>query len=88
MLGFILAKLASPLTKFTVGALCVVVLFGAIYLKGRTDGRSALLQQLAADQIEIYQDGRKIDDKVFSADDPALCALLGGCVMSNDTDGN
>lgn len=79
-MGAFLSLLLSPAGKAIGALLAVSIVLGAVYLKGRSDGRYALLAQLAADRIEIYQDGKKIDDEVFGADDPALCALLGGCL--------
>lgn len=52
---------------------------GAVYFKGRHDGREAILAKLKDERIEILLDGREIDDEVLAADDSGLCALLGGC---------
>lgn len=70
-----------PTLYVAVGAIAVagLALSGA-YLKGRGDGRAALVAQLQADRIILMKDGRKIDDQVATADDPVLCALLGGCL--------
>jgi hypothetical protein len=53
---------------------------GAIYLKGRADGRATVLEGMAAGRITILKDGRAIDEEVFKASDPVLCGLLGGCL--------
>ncbi len=81
-------KFTSPLVKGIAILAIAGIALGGTYIKGRFDGRHALLQQLAADRIKIYQDGRKIDDEVFGADDPALCALLGGCGVPDDAESN
>lgn len=68
--------------KLAAGGLALVLAAtaaGGLYLKGRADGRAAVLARLQADRITILKDGREIDDEVLGADDDALCALLGGC---------
>lgn len=47
-------------------------------------GKSAVLDRLKDDKITILKDGRKIDNEVLNADDPGLCALLGGCELPDD----
>lgn len=47
-------------------------------------GKSAVLTKLQNDRITVLQDGRKIDEKVLSADDAGLCELLGGCGLPDD----
>lgn len=76
-----LAKLAvSPAGKVLGVLLLAGFIAGAIYIKGRHDGRDGLLQKLAADRVTILKDGKAIDHEVLSADDDALCSLLGGCL--------
>ena len=77
-----------PTPYVVIGALVAagLALSGA-YLKGRGDGRGALVAQLQADRITLMKDGRKIDDEVAAADDPVLCALLGGC-LPDDAEGD
>lgn len=53
--------------------------FGGVYIKGRSDGRSAILNSLQDQRIIILKDGRRIDNKVMGSDSEQLCELLGGC---------
>ena len=76
-----LGLLLSPAGKAVGGILAVLAVAGAIYVKGRVDGRGGLLDDLAADRITILKDGKEIDDEVLAADDAVLCALLGGCEL-------
>ncbi|ESY10492.1 MULTISPECIES: hypothetical protein [unclassified Mesorhizobium] len=71
----------TPLGRVVLLALLVAVLVAAAYLYGRHDGRAALAAELAGDRITILRDGKAIDNEVLAADDPALCALLGGCLQ-------
>ena len=57
----------------------VIVLIGGSYMAGRSDGRESLLKKLAADRVVLLQDGKRIDETVYKADDAALCILIGGC---------
>ncbi|ESZ40072.1 hypothetical protein [Mesorhizobium sp. L2C066B000] len=71
----------TPLGRVILLALLVAVLVAGSYLYGRRDGRAALAAELAGDRITILKDGKAIDNEVLAADDPALCALLGGCLQ-------
>jgi hypothetical protein len=65
---------------FRIGAaLAVVAVLAGIYVKGRSDGRSALQAKLAADRIKIIQDGQEITNEIINSSDEQLCAILGGC---------
>lgn len=75
-----LAFMLSPAGRTVAGLALALALLGAAYLKGRSDGRQSILDRLAAAQVEIFKDGRRIDEKVLGADDAALCELLGGCL--------
>lgn len=69
MRGYIIAASLGALLAAIVGA----------YVTGRSHGREAILAKLKDERIEILLDGKEIDDEVLTADDDALCALLGGC---------
>ncbi len=75
-----IALLSSPLARALAGVGLVLAVSGGLYLKGRHDGRQAVYQALAEDRVKILKDGREIDAEVLSADDDALCRLLGGCL--------
>lgn len=72
---------ATPAGRIALAMLLAALLMAAAYLYGRHDGRAALAAELAADRITILKDGKAIDNEVLAADDPALCALLGGCLQ-------
>jgi hypothetical protein len=76
--------LLSPAGKAVGGILAVLAVSGAIYAKGRLDGRASVLSGLADDRITILKDGKEIDDEVLAADDDLLCALLGGCGLPDE----
>lgn len=71
----------SPAGKAVGALLAISAVLGTTYVKGRVDGRAAVLESLAADRIRIFKDGKEIDDEVLAADDAVLCALLGGCEL-------
>ena len=71
--------LKSPLGRALAGAVAILVVAGGIYLKGRHDGRHAVLQGLQDDRVTVLKDGRAIDDATVLLDDDGLCAVLGGC---------
>lgn len=67
--------------KIGVGALAGAALaFSAGYLVGRSAGKESLLSSLKDDRIIVLQDGKEIDAEVLSADDAALCGMLGNCL--------
>jgi hypothetical protein len=78
--------LKSPLGRALAGVLAILVVAGGIYLKGRHDGRGAVLRGLQDDRVTILKDGKQIDEKVLGANDSALCSLLGGCELPDDGD--
>ena len=43
-------------------------------------GRQSVTDRLKDDRITILQDGKRIDEKVFSADDDSLVCMLVECV--------
>ncbi len=71
----------SFLNPYVIGGaiLAAVVLTAGGYVKGRVDGREAILQRLQDDRITVFKDGVKIDNEVLNADDEELCRLLGNC---------
>ena len=69
-----------------IGAVVAVALvIAGAYVAGRKSGENALLARLAADRVEIIKDGEKIDAEALSADDDALCRLLGGCRVPDES---
>ncbi len=58
--------------------------FAVGFWKGGSAKEAYLLSQTKSQQIEVYKDGKKIDEQVLSATDSGLCAVLGGCEMSDD----
>lgn len=71
----------SFLNPYVIGGaiLAAVVLATGGYVKGRMDGREAVLQRLQDDRITILKDGQAIDNEVLAADSDELCSMLGGC---------
>lgn len=72
MFGISYLKLAAA------GVVIALLTFTHIYVY--MQGKQAVLDKLAADRITILKDGKEIDNEVLSADDDALCRLLGGCL--------
>ncbi|RWI96101.1 hypothetical protein [Mesorhizobium sp.] len=81
MIAALLKAALSPAGKALGALLLAGALIGGVYAKGRADGRASLTAQLAADRVTILKDGKAIDNEALAADDPALCALLGGCLQ-------
>lgn len=61
--------------------------FAVGFWKGGSAKEAYLLSQNKSQQIEVYKDGKKIDENVLSATDSALCDYLGGCELQ-DSGGN
>lgn len=57
----------------------IVLSFGVGMTIGYIQGKKATLETLKAERIITLEEMRAIDDKVFSADESALCNMLGGC---------
>jgi hypothetical protein len=53
--------------------------YGFGFYMGDAHRKDKIAAQQASGQIQIYKDGRQIDEKVLSADDVGLCDMLGGC---------
>ena len=64
------------LTAAAVVTLAIVV---GSYVKGRTDGRNAIIAQIQTERMEVLKDGKVITDEVLNSGDDTLCAILGGC---------
>lgn len=62
MIELILAKLAEKTTRYLAIALAAILLFGGIYIKGRSDGRR-LAEGECAKQIMIWQ--AKVDQVTY-----------------------
>lgn len=71
----------SFLNPYVIGGaiLAAVLLATGGYVKGRMDGREAVLQRLQDDRIAVFKDGIRIDNEVLAADSDELCSMLGGC---------
>lgn len=50
---------------------------------GKSLGRAGLVQELQEDRAKILKNGREVDETAYTADDAALCGLLGGCLPDN-----
>ena len=61
-------------SRIGAAALLAVALFGAGYVKGRTDGRVAQLQ----DTVDAFEKRKTIDRDVQDMRPRALCIELGG----------
>jgi hypothetical protein len=85
-LGALWRAAMTPVGRVVLLALLAAVLVAAAYLYGRHDGRAAFAAELTAGRVTILKDGKAIDNEVLAADDPALCALLGGCLVQPDAD--
>lgn len=82
MISSILSALAaSRAARVACGLLVVGLALGGLYIKGRSDGRATVLEQLAAERVTILKDGKAIDYATELLDDDGLCAVLGGCGM-------
>jgi hypothetical protein len=72
----------GTLLKIALGALAASgIAFFVGYGFGYSGGRKAVYDDLQANRIQILKDGKHIDEKALAADDPGLCALLGGCEL-------
>lgn len=87
MISILSAMAASKAGRAACGLLAVGLALGAIYIKGRSDGRANVLERLAAERVTILKDGKAIDDATDLLDDDGLCAVLGGCGLP-DTAGD
>lgn len=61
--------------------IAVALVMGATHFYTYQAGKAAVHAELLADRIKIFKDGKEIDAEVLAADDTALCALLGGCLL-------
>lgn len=76
------------LTYLKIGAgaaLGAILAYGPAYLHGRHEGRQAVVSELQDDRVTILKNGTAIDEQVYSADDLALCDLLGSCQLPDDS---
>lgn len=81
MISILSAMAASRAGRAAGAVVAVGLALGAIYLKGHSDGRENVIEQLAAERVTILKDGKAIDDATDLLDDDGLCAVLGGCGM-------
>lgn len=61
-----------------------LAVLGGMYLKGRSDGRAAVMAKLQADRVKILKNNQEITNEVLNSDDDGLCLLLGGCGLPDD----
>lgn len=68
--------MSALVLKYALGAAVALGLAGTVagYVKGRTDGRAAMLK----DSIKAWEERAKVDDDIASDDPVALCRRLGG----------
>jgi len=62
-------------------ALAVIVI-GALgwgYASAYKSGKDSITAKLQEEKIVVLKDGKKIDEKVIAADDPALVCMLIDC---------
>lgn len=58
------------------------------WFKGRSDTKASIQAKISTKQIEVYKDGKKLDEEVFNADDSLLCDMLGTCELQNNGESN
>ena len=61
------------------GLIVLPLAFGAGYVYGVRTHKAAVEAKAKDAKITILKDGKAVDEKVLTADDSALCNLLGGC---------
>lgn len=64
-------------------ATAIAALLTFTHFYAYTIGKERVIAQLQSDRIQVLKDGKEIDAQAIAADDDALCALLGGCSVSN-----
>lgn len=64
---------------YVVIVLLVLGLLGWTHWQAFSGGKKYVLNKMAEERIEMFKDGKRIDETVFNADDVGLCTLLGGC---------
>lgn len=69
-------------------AIAVVPVFAVGFWKGGSAKEAYLLSRAKTEQIEVYKDGKRIDENVLSSTDSALCDYLGGCELQQDNGGS
>ncbi|TPM06755.1 MULTISPECIES: hypothetical protein [unclassified Mesorhizobium] len=80
-LGAVWRLAMTPFGRVVLLIVLAAILVALAYMVGRLDGRAALAAELTGNRITILKDGKAIDNEVLAADDPALCAMLGGCLQ-------
>lgn len=67
---------------YLYAAIGVAILAGlsTLYYWGYSAGKQQVVERLQNDRITILRDGKKVDEKVFAADDDALYCMLVECV--------
>lgn len=72
--------------KIAIGVVIGVILAYLPFVNyGKSLGRAGLIQELQEDRAKILKDGKQVDETVYSADDSALCSLLGGCGVPDES---
>ena len=70
--------------RIYVYAAIVIAIIGALgwgYASAYKSGKQSIVTKLQEDKVEVLQDGKKIDETVLSADDPALICMLIDCAV-------
>lgn len=52
------------------------------YASAYKSGKESIVAKLQEDKIVVLENGKKIDEKVLSADDPALICMLIDCSVN------
>jgi len=77
--------------KAIVATALVAIMLGTnlfSYTKGRRDVLHKIQLEQAEGKIKILKQTIESDSVVDNADDPALCAILGGCELPDDESSN
>lgn len=60
-------------------ALAVLTALAFGYASAYKSGKESIVAKLQEDKIVVLENGKKIDEKVLAADDPALVCMLIDC---------
>lgn len=90
MLSVLLSFIPGKSALFTIARKVVILIaiFAAGYFIGGFKTTAEFRAKLQGAKIEVLQDGKKIDEEIFT--DPTgdvVCKWLGGCGVSNDETG-
>lgn len=60
-------------------ALAAFVALSTTHYLAYSAGKQSIITRLADDRVTVLQDGKRIDENVFAADDNALYCMLVSC---------